>query len=205
VETNSLNFSRGTVRFYRASYKDRWRRTNVVSGLPQRPLASEEVYALHNVVVSEGRNHVGLHGEPYTNTFAGVFGTDTNIWPAGASAAAGATKVEFYLAGTNAPVSEVLHLRHRRQLVQVGVGFAGDERISRPKDSSAMVSRSRADESGGARLRHDLRAGLRAAGLQHSGHVWQSHPEGADQRIQPHVSRGGHYDRPPNPSIEVYK
>lgn len=107
VETNAFNLPRGTVRFYRASYKDRWRRTNVVSGLPQRPLASEEVYALHNVVISEGRNHVGLHGEPYTNTFAGVFGTDTNVWPAGASAAAGATRVEFYSPGTNAPVSDV--------------------------------------------------------------------------------------------------
>ncbi len=107
VETNALAFSRGNVRFYRASYKDRWRRTNVVSGLPQRPLASEEVYALHNVIISEGRNHVGLHGEPYTNTFAGVFGTDTNIWPAGVSAAAGATKIEFYSPGTNAPVTDV--------------------------------------------------------------------------------------------------
>lgn len=107
VETNAFNLPRGTVRFYRASYKDRWRRTNAVSGLPQRPLASEEVYALHNVVISEGKNHVGLHGEPYTNTFAGVFGTDTNVWPAGASAAAGATRVEFYAPGTNAPVSDV--------------------------------------------------------------------------------------------------
>lgn len=107
VETNAFSLPRGTLRFYRASYKDRWRRTNVVSGLPQRPLASEEVYALHNVVISEGRNHVGLHGEPYTNTFAGVFGTDTNVWPAGPSAAAGATRVEFYSPGTNAPVSDV--------------------------------------------------------------------------------------------------
>jgi len=107
VETNAFSLPRGTLRFYRASYKDRWRRTNAVSGLPQRPLASEEVYALHNVVISEGRNHVGLHGEPYTNTFAGVFGTDTNVWPAGASAAAGATRVEFYAPGTNAPVGDV--------------------------------------------------------------------------------------------------
>lgn len=106
VETNSLNFARGNVRFYRASYKDRWRDTNAL-GQAQRPLASEEVYALHNVVVTEGRNHVGLHGVPYTNTFAGVFGTDTNLWPAGPSAAAGATKVEFYSAGTNAPVTSV--------------------------------------------------------------------------------------------------
>ena len=107
VETNAFNLPRGTVRFYRASYKDRWRQTNVVTGLPQRPLASEEVYALHNVVISEGRNHVGLHGRPYTNTFAGVFGTDTNVWPAGPTAAAGATKIEFYAPGTNAPVSDV--------------------------------------------------------------------------------------------------
>ncbi len=106
VETNALNFSRGHVRFFRASYKDRWRDTNAL-GQAQRPLASEEVYALHNVILSEGRNHVGLHGVPYTNTFAGVFGTDTNLWPAGVSAAAGATKVEFYSSGTNAPVSSV--------------------------------------------------------------------------------------------------
>ena len=102
-----LGSDRGRMRLYRASYKDRWKTNNVVSGLPQRPLASEEVYALHGVVLSQGRNHVGLHGVPYTNTFAGVFGTDTNVWPAGASAAAGATKVEFYSPGTNAPVSAV--------------------------------------------------------------------------------------------------
>lgn len=108
VETNSLSFTRGNVRFYRASYKDRWRDTNAL-GQAQRPLASEEVYALHNVVVTEGRNHVGLQGVPYTNTFAGVFGTDTNLWPSGPSAAAGATKVEFYVSGTNdqAMVSDV--------------------------------------------------------------------------------------------------
>ena len=98
---------RGAMRFYRASYKDRWQRTNVVSGLPQRPIASEDVYALHNVILSEGNNFVALHGQPYTNTFLGVFGNDTNIWPAGASAAAGATKIEFYSAGSNAVVSSV--------------------------------------------------------------------------------------------------
>lgn len=107
TDAEAQDFGRGTLRFYRASYKDRWRRTNVVSGLPQRPLASEDVYALHNVVISEGYNHVSLHGLPFTNTFAGVFGTDTNFWPAGASAGAGATKVEFYAPGSNAPVSEV--------------------------------------------------------------------------------------------------
>jgi autotransporter-associated beta strand protein len=107
TDAEAQDFGRGTVRFYRASYKDRWRRTNVVSGLDQRPLASEDVYALHNVVISEGYNHVALHGLPFTNTFAGVFGTDTNFWPAGVSAGAGATKVEFYSPGSNAPVSEV--------------------------------------------------------------------------------------------------
>ncbi len=107
TDAEAQDFGRGTLRFYRASYKDRWQKTNAVSGQPQRPLASEEVYALHNVVVSEGLNHVGLHGLPYTNTFAGVFGTDTNLWPAGVSAAAGATKVEFYSSAAGAPVSEV--------------------------------------------------------------------------------------------------
>lgn len=106
VETNAFNLPRGTLQFYRASYKDRWRRTNVLSGLKQRPLASEEVYALHNVLLSEGVNYVGLHGQPYTNTFAGVFGTDTNIWPAGPSAAAGATRIEFFVAGTNPVASD---------------------------------------------------------------------------------------------------
>lgn len=100
---------RGQIRFFRASYKDRWRNTrqdgtNVV---PQRPLASEEVYALHNVVLSGGQNFVALHGEPYTNTFNAVFG-GTNVFPGGSNAlpAAGATLVEFYSPGTNAPVAE---------------------------------------------------------------------------------------------------
>ena len=100
---------RGQIRFFRASYKDRWRKTrqdgtNVV---PQRPLASEEVYALHNVVLSGGQNFVALHGEPYTNTFHAVFG-GTNVFPGGSNAlpAAGSTLVEFYSPGTNAPVAE---------------------------------------------------------------------------------------------------
>jgi hypothetical protein len=99
---------RGRMRFYRASYRDRWQRTNVVTGLKQRPLASEEVYALHSLVISEGVNYVGLHGRPYTNTFAGVFGTDTNLWPAGPSAAAGATRIEFFVPSTN-PVASATY------------------------------------------------------------------------------------------------
>ena len=100
--------NRGQMRFYRASYKDRWQRTNVVTGMKQRPLASEEVYALHSLVISEGVNYVGLHGRPYTNTFAGVFGTDTNLWPAGPSAAAGATRIEFFVPSTN-PVASATY------------------------------------------------------------------------------------------------
>lgn len=98
------DLARGNMRFYRASYKDRWRRTNVVSGLPQRPLASEDVYALHNIVISEGVNYVGLHGTPYSNTFASVFGTDTNLWPSGDSPAT-ATRIEYYTASTSALIS----------------------------------------------------------------------------------------------------
>ena len=101
-----LSGDRGQMRFYRASYKDRWQRTNVLSGLPQRPLASEDVYALHNLIISEGFNYVGLHGQPFTNTFSGVFGTDTNIWPAGESAAAGSTKIEFYASGIKAVATD---------------------------------------------------------------------------------------------------
>ena len=108
TDAEGQDYGRGTLRFYRASYKDRWQRTNVVSGLPQRPLASEDVYALHNVILSEGFNHVGLHGEPYVNSFLGVFGADTNFWPA-ASSPANATKIEFYSPGPSAPVSEVYY------------------------------------------------------------------------------------------------
>ena len=115
-----LSGERGRMRFYRASYKDRWRDTNVVSGLPQRPLASEEVYALHNVILSEGFNYVGLHGVPYTNTFLGVFGADTNVWPAGASPAAGATKVEFYVPSSNAVASATYYLATNGHWYQSG-------------------------------------------------------------------------------------
>ncbi len=118
---------RGNVRFYRASYKDRWLKTNVVSGLPQRPLASEEVYAMHNVILSEGFNFVGLHGVPFTNTFQAVFGTDTNFWPRGASPASGATKIEFYAAGDQCAGLRRVLLRNRCQLVLERKPHAGDD------------------------------------------------------------------------------
>ena len=97
------------IRFYRASYKDRWRKELQIGGqtVKQRPLASEEVYAMHNIVLSGGQNFVALHGVPYSNSFAAVFG-DTNTFPGGTSASpgSGATVVEFYSPGTNALTSE---------------------------------------------------------------------------------------------------
>ncbi len=101
--------ARGDIRFYRASYKDRWRKELQIGGqtVKQRPLASEEVYAMHNVILSGGQNFVALHGVPYSNSFAAVFG-DTNTFPGGTSASpgSGATVVEFYSPGTNALTSE---------------------------------------------------------------------------------------------------
>jgi uncharacterized repeat protein (TIGR01451 family) len=113
---------RGQLRFYRASYKDRWKRTNAV-GQAQQPLASEEVYALHNVVLSRGPNFVALQGMPYANTFRGVFG-GLESFPGGASAlpAAGATVVEFYSAGTNAAAATQYFLNSAGRWFQVGGG-----------------------------------------------------------------------------------
>lgn len=109
VDDGGFGKPRGTIRFYRASYKDRWRKTReiIVSNetvtVAQRPLASEEVYALHNIILSPGPNFVAFHGIPYTNTFYGVFG-GTETFPGGTTEnpASGATVVEFYSAGTNA-------------------------------------------------------------------------------------------------------
>jgi len=109
VDDGGFGKPRGTIRFYRASYKDRWRKSRQVYvsnewvTVPQRPLASEEVYALHNVILSPGPNFVAFHGIPYTNTFYGVFG-GTETFPGGTTEnpASGATVVEFYSAGTNA-------------------------------------------------------------------------------------------------------
>ena len=111
---------RGYLRFYRASYKNRWRKTNEL-GLVQRPMASEEVYALHNVVLSGGPNFVALHGVPYTNTMEGVFGGLENF-PGGASALpeAGATRVEFYSASTNAMATDQYWLNGSGRWIQVG-------------------------------------------------------------------------------------
>ena len=87
-----------SLRFFRASYAGRWQGAY--------PLASEEVYSMNNVVLSEGFNYVSLQGVPYTNTFRGVFGTDTDMWPGSTTALDRdkATRIEFYQAGPRAAV-----------------------------------------------------------------------------------------------------
>jgi hypothetical protein len=93
------------LRFFRASYHDRWQDAVTNAGVvkSQRPLASEEVYSMNNVVLSEGFNWVSLQGVPYTNTFRAVFGTDTGMWPSGGVtptiATNGAVVVQFYKPG----------------------------------------------------------------------------------------------------------
>ena len=122
VDDGGMMKSRGTLRFYRASYKDRWRTTNAL-GMTQRKLASEEVYALHNVVLSGGQNFVALHGAPYANTMAGVFG-GLEAFPGGVSALpdSGATLVEFYSPSTNAMTSDQYWLDSDGRWNQVGGG-----------------------------------------------------------------------------------
>ncbi|MBR3583405.1 MAG: hypothetical protein IKO01_08205 [Kiritimatiellae bacterium] len=98
----------GRMRFYRASYAGRWQDTKPGTSEKQYPLASEEVYSMNNVVLSEGFNYVSLQGVPWTNTFRGVFGTATGMWPGGKSVADtnSAAVIEFYQPGTSASVRE---------------------------------------------------------------------------------------------------
>ena len=97
--------NRGSIRFYRASYKDRWRRslsvTNAgqVTTVSQTPLVSEEVYAQTAIPLRPGPNFVALHGLPYTNTFRGVFG-GTETFPGGESESKQGTGIDFYPAVT---------------------------------------------------------------------------------------------------------
>ncbi len=91
---------RGDIRFYRASYKDRWKKavTNKVDGTDvvtaQTPLVSEEVYAQTAVRLRPEQNFTALHGVPYTNTFRGVFG-GLDEFPGGTKAA-DSTVIDFY-------------------------------------------------------------------------------------------------------------
>jgi hypothetical protein len=99
----------GRLRFFRASYSGRWQDavTNAGKVTTQRPLASEEVYSMNNIVVSEGYNFVSLQGTPWTNTFEGVFGTDPDMWPGGESASdTNATQVAFFEPGTTQTTNE---------------------------------------------------------------------------------------------------
>ena len=113
VDDGGQGRKRGNLRFYRASYKDRWRKTRLdgTNIVAQRPIASEEVYAIHNVILSGGPNYVALHGVAYTNTFAGVFGGIENF-PGGGTLLpqTGSTVIEFFSPGTNALVSEYYFL-----------------------------------------------------------------------------------------------
>ena len=91
--------NRGSIRFYRASYKDRWMKavTNAATGqvTAQTPLVSEEVYAQTAVPLRPGPNFVALHGVPYTNTFRAVFGGTENF-PGGVSETLQGTSIDFY-------------------------------------------------------------------------------------------------------------
>jgi uncharacterized repeat protein (TIGR01451 family) len=122
VDDGGLSRSRGQLRFYRASNKGRWERTNTL-GQVQRPMASEEVYTVHNVVLSGGQNFVALHGAPTANTFQDVFG-GLECFPGGPSAmpASGATFVEFYTAGVTALTTEQYYLNTSGQWILVGGG-----------------------------------------------------------------------------------
>lgn len=88
TDARGLDNAMGTLRFYRAAYKDRWRRTVPGPGgttKTQRPLMSEDVYAMSKVPLTEGANYISLHGYGADNTIGSIFGTDTNMWPTGSS------------------------------------------------------------------------------------------------------------------------
>jgi len=137
VDDAGLFRPRGQIRFFRASYKDRWRtnRTEIIDGqtvvVPQRPLASEEVYAIHNVILSGGPNYVALHGEPYTNTFASIFGGVENF-PGGGTLhpQSGSTVIEFFSPGTNALLSQAFFLNSSNRWMRMDGG--GDDVTDTP-------------------------------------------------------------------------
>ncbi|MDD4341529.1 MAG: hypothetical protein PHO14_04765 [Kiritimatiellae bacterium] len=121
VDDGGQGRQRGSLRFYRASYKDRWKNTRMVGTnvLTQRPIASEEVYAQHNVILSPGQNFVALHGVPYSNTFEAVFG-GTETFPGGDDSALNATKVEFYTPGMSATSAEQYYLNASGRWIKMG-------------------------------------------------------------------------------------
>ncbi|MDY0145084.1 MAG: autotransporter-associated beta strand repeat-containing protein [Kiritimatiellia bacterium] len=121
VDDGGQGRQRGNLRFYRASYKDRWKKTRQdgTNVIVQRPIASEEIYAMHNVVLSPGQNFVALHGVPYTNTFEAVFG-GTETFPGGDETSMGATKVEFFSPGVSAESTEQFYLNADGRWYEMG-------------------------------------------------------------------------------------
>jgi hypothetical protein len=83
-----------------------WMAANVVA---QRPLASEEVYAVHNVILSGGQNFVALAWRALQQHLPGRVRRTPNNFPGGIQrpAGSGATVVEFYTPGTSAPVDRL--------------------------------------------------------------------------------------------------
>lgn len=122
VDDGGQGRKRGNLRFYRASYKDRWRKTRLdgTNVVAQRPIASEEIYAQHNVVMSPGQNFMALHGVPYSNTFEAVFG-GTETFP-GNDTALNATKVEFFTPGMSAMSTEQYYLNAEGRWFEMGTG-----------------------------------------------------------------------------------
>ncbi|MBP5786929.1 MAG: autotransporter-associated beta strand repeat-containing protein [Kiritimatiellae bacterium] len=93
VDADALGQSANLFRFYRAAYENRWRSSivrtndNEVVTTAQRPLMSEDVYAMTAVPLLKGMNYVSLHGfgvgGGQTNTIGAIFGTDPAFWPVG--------------------------------------------------------------------------------------------------------------------------
>lgn len=106
TDARGLDNAMGTLRFYRAAYKDRWRRTVPGPGgttKTQRPLMSEDVYAMSKVALTEGANYISLHGYGADNTLGSIFGTDTNMWPTG-DAMTDCVRVDVYGKGSFVPL-----------------------------------------------------------------------------------------------------
>ena len=96
VDAGALDHDAGRIRFYRAAYENRWKdkvevstsgRRGETEVVTQRPLMSEDVYAMTAVPLVQGMNYVSLHGfgvgNGETNTLGAIFGTDPGIWPVG--------------------------------------------------------------------------------------------------------------------------
>ena len=126
VDAGALTKEASNIRFYRAAYKDRWKdkvevstsgRRGETEVVTQRPLMSEDVYAMTAVPLVSNANYVTLHGfgvaNGETNTLGAIFGTDPSVWrsvgPDGVNLdvyTAGFTKAQ----GVNADHTYYLHV-----------------------------------------------------------------------------------------------